>query len=119
MLYGPDSTARPTYTTRLQRPISPASSVGFNKARPHYTAASRLSGPITCPLSPVIDSPLPRGLSSGRRDNVKKASVKDRRHSIESASNPSTNISSIFHPIHSGWSANMKLNALDTAAERQ
>jgi hypothetical protein len=54
MLYGPDSTARPTYTTRLQRPISPASSVGFNKARPHYTAASRLSGPITCPLSPVI-----------------------------------------------------------------
>ncbi len=43
----------------------------------------------------VIDVVFPRGLSSGRRDKVKKPSAKDRRHSTENVSNPSKNISSI------------------------
>ena len=55
-------------------------------------------------LSRVIDSTFPRGFSSGRRDKEKKPSAKDRRHghSTESVSNPSTNVSSISRPIHSG-----------------
>jgi len=44
------------YTNRLPRPFSPTSCVGFNLVRPHYIAASRLSGPFTNPLPAVISS---------------------------------------------------------------
>jgi hypothetical protein len=53
------------------------------------------------PLSRVLDSTFPRGLSSGRCDKVGKTSAKARRHSTESASNPPTNVSSIFYPVSS------------------
>ena len=55
-LSGPDRIARRTYTARLPRPITPASSIGFNPARLHHTVASRLPGPITCPLFAVIET---------------------------------------------------------------
>ena len=73
MLYGQDSTARPTTTTCFPHPISPASSVGFNLIT--HTAASRLSGPISCPLFPenwgywILSLQMPMCFATWTRDS--------------------------------------------------